>query len=65
MRKKPKPGQPHETQPVADPPIGAPTIDPIAVCAYYLWEQEDRPEGRDLEHWLQAEVRLRQGHIKG
>ena len=23
--------------------------------AYQLWEQEGRPEGRDLDHWLRAE----------
>jgi hypothetical protein len=23
--------------------------------SYQLWEQEGRPEGRHLEHWLQAE----------
>jgi hypothetical protein len=25
-------------------------------CAYALWECEGRPSGRDLDHWLQAEV---------
>jgi hypothetical protein len=23
-------------------------------AAYYLWEQEGRPEGRALDHWLQV-----------
>lgn len=23
-------------------------------AAYYLWEQEGRPDGRALDHWLQA-----------
>ena len=26
--------------------------------AYLLWEQEGRPLGRDLEHWLKAEAEL-------
>jgi len=26
--------------------------------AYSLWEQQGRPVGRDLEHWLEAERRL-------
>ena len=26
--------------------------------AYELWEQEGRPEGRHLDHWLQAEHEL-------
>ena len=24
--------------------------------AYYLWEKEGRPEGRDLDHWLVAQT---------
>jgi hypothetical protein len=32
--------------------------DRIAQLAHELWEQEGRPEGRALEHWLQAESRL-------
>ena len=30
----------------------------IAVEAYYLWEASGRPEGRAMEHWLDAEARL-------
>jgi hypothetical protein len=30
----------------------------IAKRAYALWEQEGRPDGRDLDHWLQAEAEL-------
>ena len=26
--------------------------------SYQLWEQEERPEGRHLHHWLQAEQEL-------
>jgi Protein of unknown function (DUF2934) len=26
--------------------------------AYELWQQEDRPEGRALDHWLRAEAEL-------
>jgi hypothetical protein len=26
--------------------------------AYYIWEAEGRPEGRDIEHWLRAESEL-------
>ena len=28
----------------------------IAKRAYSIWEQEARPTGRDLEHWLCAEA---------
>ena len=24
--------------------------------AYAIWEQEGRPDGKDLEHWLRAEA---------
>lgn len=32
--------------------------DAISRRAYELWEQEGRPEGRDLHHWLRAEQQL-------
>ena len=35
-----------------------PTEHDIAVCAYSICEQEGRPEGRALDHWLQAETQL-------
>ena len=30
----------------------------IAERAYLIWEQTGRPEGRALEHWLQAEAEI-------
>jgi hypothetical protein len=30
----------------------------IRECSYQIWEQEGRPEGRHLDHWLQAEHEL-------
>ena len=38
------------------------TEDEIAVCAYYIWEQEGKPERRALDHWLQAELQLAASH---
>ena len=32
--------------------------DETAVCAYFIWEQEGKPVGRALDHWLQAELQL-------
>ena len=26
--------------------------------AYFIWECENRPEGRHLEHWLRAEAEI-------
>ncbi|GEM_PF-6426562 len=36
----------------------SPTIDEIAHCAYLIWIDEGRPEGREREHWYQAETQL-------
>jgi hypothetical protein len=30
----------------------------VAVAAYYIWEQEGRPHGRDKEHWYKALAQL-------
>jgi hypothetical protein len=38
----------------------SPAHEEIAVAAYYLWEQEGRPFGRDQEHWHRARARLRE-----
>ena len=32
----------------------------IAICAYYIWEQEGRPEGNHETHWHQAEAQMRE-----
>ncbi|HVS52715.1 MAG TPA: DUF2934 domain-containing protein [Opitutaceae bacterium] len=34
------------------------SADAISRRAYELWEQEGRPDGNDLRHWLQAEQEL-------
>ncbi len=36
------------------------THEEISKRAREIWEREGRPEGRDKEHWLQAETELRQ-----
>lgn len=41
---------------------GAPPIvtdEMVAERAYELWEECGRPEGCDLQHWLQAETELK------
>lgn len=35
------------------------SAEEISRRAYDLWEQEGRPESRELEHWLRAEQELR------
>ena len=32
--------------------------DKIRVRAHQLWEQAGRPDGQDMDHWLQAEKEL-------
>lgn len=35
-----------------------PDLERIRVRAYQIWEEQGRPEGRDHEHWQQAERQL-------
>jgi len=35
-----------------------PEPEHIAICSYFIWEQEGRPDGREVTHWLQAEIQL-------
>jgi len=36
-----------------------PSFDEVSRRAFQIWEQTGRPDGRDLENWLQAEQELR------
>ena len=40
------------------------THEDISKRAREIWEREGRPEGRDKEHWLQAETELREETLK-
>ena len=33
--------------------------------AYAIWEQQGRPDGKSLDHWLQAEAEIRNEKIIG
>ncbi len=33
-------------------------VDEIERLAYSYWEQEGRPEGRHLDHWLRAQAEV-------
>jgi hypothetical protein len=41
------------------PPHFEPAEADIQVCAYFLWLEEGRPTGQDLEIWLTAKELLR------
>ncbi len=38
---------------------GAVPQEKIAARAYQIWQESGRPNGRDQDHWLQAERELR------
>jgi hypothetical protein len=42
----------------------SPTHEQITRRAYEIFIERGRPEGRDLEHWLEAEKQLRAGQSK-
>jgi hypothetical protein len=33
-------------------------VQAIRERAYEIWEQEGRPDGKDLDHWLRAEAEI-------
>jgi len=40
------------------------TYQQISQRAYEIWEREGKPEGKDSDHWLQAEEELRNDGLK-
>jgi Protein of unknown function (DUF2934) len=52
-------------QPTQAPQAGgaATTTEKIAARAYEIWRASGCPQGRDEEHWLQAELELRSGKM--
>jgi hypothetical protein len=38
--------------------IAQPSDEQIRVRAYYLWEADGRPHGRDWEYWVKAKEEL-------
>ena len=52
-----------KNKPLADTtnrPLDEPTHEEIAAAAYLIWQQEGRPKGREVEHWLKARAQIRQ-----
>jgi len=43
----------------SDRPMLPASREQIAALAHALWIDRGRPEGRDLEHWFEAERQLR------
>lgn len=42
-----------------------PTPDEIAAEAYAIYMAHGQQDGRDMDHWLEAERALRQRHARG
>ena len=40
------------------------TYQDISKRAFEIWEQQGKPEGKEQEHWLQAEEELRTEGLK-
>jgi hypothetical protein len=45
-------------QPAAS--VSAPTVEAISARAYEIYIQKGSPQGRDMEHWLEAEAQLKE-----
>lgn len=56
MKQKKGPRLPPETPSTQPQP---PTQEQIAALAHAIWIDRGRPEGRDLDNWLEAERQLR------
>ncbi len=51
--------KPKKLSSVGAQPSPPPSNEQIAALAHALWIDRGRPEGRDLEHWFEAERQLR------
>ncbi len=62
--KKPDDDKPVKCPAAPPVPLHAPeatagvTHDAIATRAYFIYGREGRPQGRELQHWLEAEAQL-------
>jgi hypothetical protein len=41
------------------------TVERVRSRAFEIWEREGRPEGRALDHWLEAETQVLSQHSTG
>jgi hypothetical protein len=45
--------------------MNIPSEDAIRARAYELWEQDGRPDGKDVDYWLRAARELEDGDMEG
>jgi hypothetical protein len=55
---KPSPRRKRQTKSTKPASVASFGEQALQDAAYYLWEHEGRPEGRALDHWLQASQHL-------
>jgi hypothetical protein len=55
---KPKPRRKRQTKPAVPEKVMIMGEHEMRDAAYYLWEEEGKPEGRALDHWLRVSRRL-------
>ena len=54
--------EPHSDQPKA--PESKPAQDEVAKKAYAIYLKEGRPQGRDVQNWLEAETQMSRAETK-
>jgi hypothetical protein len=60
-----QPPSPQDISGLAHTPEPTPSHEQIAVAAYYLWQKEGCPRGRDRDHWRTAEEELKRQAGRG
>ncbi len=40
----------------SETPVACADLEAIAARAYAIWQEQGCPEGRDMEHWIEAEA---------
>jgi hypothetical protein len=56
--------KPLANNPTPCPGAPPPTREQIAALAHAIWIDRGRPEGRDVDHWLEAERQLTGGEVR-
>ncbi len=59
MSLEPSPSPPSQERAAPQQPRWNAPETEVAKAAYYIWEKEGRPSGRELDHWLRAEKQVR------
>ena len=54
MSERPEPKRKRQLKKAKAAPPAAAGENELRDAAYYLWESEGKPDGRALDHWLQA-----------